>query len=120
MAETNVINGSLEYYFFKAITKTTSFIHNSFYNCDNNLIARKEQERKTGLFSDNFILFLNFCILFLMHFHIICLLFFFCGILILFSKYFSCICKYDYFTKFRNRLNQLLRYILKHNILIAF
>ena len=47
MAETNVINGSFEKYFFKAITKTTSLIHNSFYNCDNNLIARKKQEGKT-------------------------------------------------------------------------
>ena len=59
------------------------------------------------LFSYNFILFLHFCILFLMYFHNICvlLLFFFCGILILFSKYFYFICKYEYFTKFRNRLN---------------
>ena len=59
------------------------------------------------LFSYNFILFLHFCILFLMYFHNICvlLLFFFCGILILFSKYFYCICKYEYFTKFRDRLN---------------
>ena len=30
--------------------------------------------------------------------------FFLCGILILFSKYFYCIYKYDYFTKFRNPL----------------
>ena len=58
------------------------------------------------LFSCNFILFLHFCILFLMYFHNIrvLLLFFLCGILILFSKYFYCICKYDYFTKFRNLL----------------
>ena len=58
------------------------------------------------LFSYNFILFLHFCILFLMYFHNIrvLLLFFLCGILILFSKYFYCICKYDYFTKFRNPL----------------
>ena len=58
-------------------------------------------------FSNNFILFLHFCILFLMYFHNICvlLLSFFCGILIRFSKYFYCICKYEYFTKFRNRLN---------------
>ena len=61
------------------------------------------------LFSYKFILFLHFCIqLFLMYFHNICvlLLFFFRGILILFSKYFYCICKYEYFTKFRNRLNR--------------
>ena len=32
-------------------------------------------------------------------------LFFFCVILILFSKYFYCISKYEYFTKFRDRLN---------------
>ena len=46
-------------------------------------------------------------ILFFMYFHNICvlLLFLFWGILILFSKYFYCICKYEYFTKFRNRLN---------------
>ena len=64
------------------------------------------------LFSYNFILFLHFCILFLMYFNNICvlLLFFVCGILILFQfKVFYCICKYEYFTNFRNRLSQLLK-----------
>ena len=64
------------------------------------------------LFFLQFYTVLHFCILFLMYFHNICalLLFFFCGISILFSKYVYRICKYEYFTKFRNRLKEHYRH----------